>query len=45
VRILVFGAGVIGSLYGASLAATGHEATLHARGGRVEELARDGVVL
>ncbi len=44
-RIVVYGAGVIGSVYGARLASAGHEVTLVARGRRLEELARDGIVL
>ena len=44
-RILVYGAGVIGSLYGARLAASGHEVHLLARGERLRQLAQHGVIL
>lgn len=44
-RILVIGAGVIGSVYSARLAAAGHEVTVLARGERRARLARDGVRL
>ena len=43
-RVLVFGAGVLGSLYGARLSAR-HDVTLLARAARAEQLRRDGVVL
>lgn len=43
-RILIYGAGVLGSLYGARLADAGQDVTLVARGRRLEEL-RNGVVL
>jgi 2-dehydropantoate 2-reductase len=39
-RIVVVGAGVLGSLYGARLAAAGQSVTLIARGGRLAELQR-----
>ncbi len=42
-RILIFGAGVIGSLYGALLAAAGHDVSVYARGLRLESLKRDGL--
>ncbi len=44
-RILVIGAGVIGSVYSARLAAAGHDVAVLARGGRRAQLARDGVRL
>lgn len=44
-RILIFGAGVIGSIYGGLLALGGSEVTLLARGRRLEELRRDGLRL
>ena len=39
-RVVVIGAGVLGSLYGARLAAAGHSVTVVARGGRLTELQR-----
>lgn len=44
-KILVYGAGVLGSLYAGKLAQAGYEVTLLARGPRLEELQRDGLVL
>jgi 2-dehydropantoate 2-reductase len=44
-RILVYGAGVIGSVYGARLERAGHDVTVLARARRVAELAREGIVL
>lgn len=44
-RICIFGAGVIGSVLAGKLAAAGHEVGAVARGGRLEQLRRDGVVL
>ena len=43
-RILVFGAGVIGSLYGALLAEAGYDVSVYARGRRLESLTRDGLL-
>jgi 2-dehydropantoate 2-reductase len=40
VRVLVFGAGVIGSAYAGRLAAAGHEVVLFARGKRLADLRR-----
>ena len=37
-RILIFGAGVIGSLYGARLAEAGYDVSIYARGRRLESL-------
>ena len=34
-RILIYGAGVIGSLYGAQLAEAGHDVSVYARGLRL----------
>ena len=44
-RILFFGAGVIGSLYAGKLALSGQNVTLLARGKRLEELQKKGLVL
>ena len=44
-RVLVFGAGVLGSLYAARLKESGQDVTLLARGLRAEQLRRYGVVL
>lgn len=43
--ILVYGAGVLGSLYAGRLAAAGHAVTLLARGKRLAELEANGVIL
>ena len=43
-RILIFGAGVIGSLYGALLAEAGYDVSVYARGRRLESLTRDGLL-
>ena len=45
VRILIFGAGVIGSVYGGRLLAAGHDVVLLARGGRLNDLRQSGLVL
>ena len=42
-RILIYGAGVIGSLYGALLAEAGYDVSVYARGRRLESLTRDGL--
>ena len=44
-RIVVIGAGVLGSLYGARLAITGQSVTLVARGGRLTELQRRPILI
>ena len=44
-KILVFGAGPLGSLLAARLYQGGHEVALLARGGRLEDLKKHGVVL
>ena len=43
-RILIFGAGVIGSLYGAMLAEAGYDVSVYARGRRLESLMQDGLL-
>lgn len=42
-RILIYGAGVIGSLYGALLAEAGFDVSVYARGKRLESLSREGL--
>ena len=44
-RIVVIGAGVLGSLYGARLAAAGHSVTVVARGSRLTELQRGPIAI
>jgi putative copper export protein len=44
-KILVYGAGLIGSLHAARLQRSGHAVTLLARGGRGEEIRAHGLVL
>jgi 2-dehydropantoate 2-reductase len=44
-RILVFGAGVIGSLYAGKLTLSGHNVTLLARNKRLDELREKGLLL
>ena len=44
-RILVFGTGVIGSLYGALLAEAGYDVSVYARGRRLESLTQDGLIV
>ncbi|HET8658982.1 MAG TPA: 2-dehydropantoate 2-reductase N-terminal domain-containing protein [Micromonosporaceae bacterium] len=44
-NILIYGAGVIGQIYGGRLAEGGHNVTLLARGDRVRSLAEHGVTL
>lgn len=44
-KILVYGAGVIGSLYTAKLQESGHHVTLLARGARLADVRRHGLVL
>jgi len=43
-RILIFGAGVIGSLYAALLAETGYDVSVYARGRRLESMSQDGLL-
>jgi 2-dehydropantoate 2-reductase len=45
VRILVLGAGVIGSVYAGKLLAAGHEVVIFARGSRLVELQTEGLIL
>ncbi len=44
-RILVYGAGVVGSLYGAWLQEAGHEVTVLARGERLKDLEKHGILI
>jgi 2-dehydropantoate 2-reductase len=44
-RVLVFGAGVIGSVYAAMLHAAGHEVVVLGRGSRLAAIRQDGLVL
>jgi 2-dehydropantoate 2-reductase len=44
-KILVIGAGVIGSIYAGKLLQAGHEVVLFARGSRLSELQAHGLVL
>ena len=44
-RILIYGAGVIGTFYGVKLSAAGHDVTLLARGRRAEQVRKDGLVV
>ena len=43
-RILIFGASVIGSLYGALFAEAGYDVYVYARGRRLESLTQDGLL-
>lgn len=43
-RILIFGAGVIGSLNGALLAEAGYDVSIYARGQRLESLTQEGLL-
>lgn len=43
-RILIYGAGVIGSLYAALLSEVGYDVSVYARGGRLEELRKNGLL-
>ena len=43
-RVLVIGAGVIGTVYGAQLAAAGHPVSVLRHGRRTDEVARLGLV-
>ncbi len=43
-RILIYGAGVIGSLYAALLADAGYDTSIYARGKRLEILKNDGLL-
>jgi 2-dehydropantoate 2-reductase len=44
-RILIYGAGVIGSIFAGKLAASGEDVTVLARSKRLEELQQNGIVL
>ena len=44
-RILIYGAGVIGSIFAGKLATAGKDVTVLARGKRLEELRQNGIVL
>lgn len=44
-KILIFGAGVIGSLFGGCMAKAGHQVTLFARNNRLKELQQNGLLL
>ncbi|MGB4658774.1 MAG: 2-dehydropantoate 2-reductase N-terminal domain-containing protein, partial [Mobilitalea sp.] len=44
-KILIYGAGVIGSIFGGKLSLSGVDITLLARGKRLEELRKDGIIL
>jgi len=44
-KILVYGAGVLGSLYAARLKESGHDVTVLARGKRFDEIEAQGIVL
>jgi 2-dehydropantoate 2-reductase len=44
-KVLVYGAGVLGSLYAARLKESGHDVTVLARGGRFDEIEARGIVL
>jgi 2-dehydropantoate 2-reductase len=44
-KVLVYGAGVIGTLYAARLQGAGHEVTVLSRGSRLEDIQRHGLIL
>lgn len=44
-RILIYGAGVIGSIFAGKLAASGQDVTILARGSRAEALRQNGIIL
>lgn len=44
-RVLIYGAGVIGSIFAGRLADSGHDVTVLARGKRLEELRQNGIIL
>ncbi|WP_010233687.1 ketopantoate reductase family protein [Clostridium arbusti] len=45
VRILIYGAGAIGSIFGGKLAFSGVDITMLARGKRFEELKKNDIIL
>ncbi len=44
-KILIYGAGNIGSLYAAKLKDAGHDVTILARGARLREIREHGILL
>ena len=44
-RILIYGAGVIGSFYASKLLTTGYDVTILARGRRLEDIKKHGIVI
>lgn len=44
-RILIYGAGVIGSIFAGRLVASGQDITVLAQGKRLSELSQNGIVL
>ena len=44
-KVVVYGAGVIGTLYGGKLADAGHKVTVVARGQRLADIRQHGLVL
>lgn len=44
-KIFIYGAGVIGSVFAGKLAAAGHDVTVLARGNRAEEIRQNGITL
>jgi 2-dehydropantoate 2-reductase len=44
-KVLIYGAGIIGQIYGGRLAEAGHDVTLLVRGDRARALAESGVIL
>jgi 2-dehydropantoate 2-reductase len=44
-KILIYGAGVIGSIFAGKLAKSGYDITILARGNRLKEITENGVIL
>ncbi|WP_338147035.1 ketopantoate reductase family protein [Vermiculatibacterium agrestimuris] len=44
-KILIYGAGVIGSFYAALLSGAGHDTTVYARGKRLDTLKESGLLM
>ena len=44
-RVLIYGAGVIGSFYAAQLFSAGYDVTILARGNRFEDIKKQGIVI